>query len=201
MFLVEKRWEILRILAERPSSPIELAEKLNTTVSYVSQQLKLLEAIGLVAKEKTGVAEKGKPRSVYSIQNELVYLTLLTKNNSGKKLIYLTPHHESILNIWLLDDVTLHYPIEKFFWKLEDLLGEIEGVFIERGFVPKVLVLSGSKEVKTKVDSFVKEFDKKISCSIITKNSLSNFSLDSLITLHDPNHILNELKEIQKTEK
>jgi len=86
MFLVEKRWEILKILADRPSSPIELAEKLGTTVSYVSQQLKLLEAMNLIRKEKTGIAEKGKPRSVYSIQNELVYLTLLTKNNSGKSL-------------------------------------------------------------------------------------------------------------------
>ena len=198
MFLVEKRWEILRILAERPSSPIELSERLGTTVSYVSQQLKLLEAVGLVIKEKTGVAEKGKPRSVYSIKNELVYLTLLTKNNSGKKLVYLTPRHQGILNIWLLDDITLHYPIEKLFWKLEDLLGEIDGVFIERGFVPKVLFIAGSKEVKTKIDSIAKEFGKKIGYSYVTKSSLSTISPEILLPLHDPHNILNELKEVQK---
>jgi hypothetical protein len=154
--------------------------------------------MGLIIKEKTGVAEKGKPRSVYSVKNELVYLTLLTKNNSGKKLIYLTPHHQGILNIWLLDDITLHYPIEKLFWKLENLLGEIEGVFIEQGFVPKVLFISGSKEVKTKVDSIIKTLDKKISCSFVTKGSLSNLPLESLLPIHDPNNILYELKEAQK---
>jgi len=109
----------------------------------------------------------------------------------------LTPHHRGILNIWLLDDVTLHYPIEKLFWKLENLLGEIEGVFIEQGFVPKVLILSGSKEVKSKVDSIVKTLDKKIGHSYITKSGLSALSVDSLLPIHDPNNILHELKEAQ----
>ena len=53
-FLSTPRWEILQILAEKPSSPIEIAEKLGTTVSYASQQLTLLSAAGIVFKKKTG---------------------------------------------------------------------------------------------------------------------------------------------------
>ncbi len=197
-FLVEKKWEILKILAEVPSSPIKLAEKLKITPSYVSQQLKLFEAIGLVSKIKTGEFGKGKPRSVYSLTNDFVYLNLLTKNISEKKLIPLTLHHKAILNIWLLDDITFHYPIEKLFSVLEEFLGEIEGVFVEQGFVPKVLVLSGSKEVKTKIDSVVKEFDKKIDYSYVTKSNLSNFSLESLIPIYDPNNFLIKLQKGEK---
>jgi DNA-binding transcriptional ArsR family regulator len=194
-FLVEKRWEILRILANSPSSPIELAEELQTTVSYVSQQLKLLEAMGLVKKTRTGASEKGKPRSVYNISNELVYITLLTHENSSKKQIYLTPHHKSIMNIWLLDDITLHYPIEKLFWKLESFLGEIDGVFIEQGFVPKVLILSESKNLKAKIDSIVKTIDKKVGYSFAKKSDLPLLPLESLLPLHDPKNILQELNK------
>jgi DNA-binding transcriptional ArsR family regulator len=201
-FLVEKRWEILRILSKSPTSPIELAEILETTVSYVSQQLKLLEAMGLVRKTRTGAVEKGKPRSVYSLSQEFAYITLLSYNNSSKKRITLTSHHKAILNIWLLDDVTLHFPIEKLFFKLENFLGEIDGVFIEQGFVPKVLIISESKTLKTKVDSAVKAIDKKISYSFISKSGLSHLPSESLLVLHDPNNILHELKmEELKREK
>ena len=50
-FLASPRWDILRIISENPYSPIEIAERTKTTVSFVSQQLKLLEAAGLVKKE------------------------------------------------------------------------------------------------------------------------------------------------------
>lgn len=194
-FLVEKRWDILKILVSNPSSPIELAEELQTTVSYVSQQLKLLEAIGFVKKTRTGAVEKGKPRSVYRVSEEFVHITLLTKNGSDKKLIYLTPHHRAILNIWLLDDITLHYPFEQLYWELENFLGEIEGVYIEQGFNPKVLILSESKTLKTKLDSVVKKIDKKISYSFIQKGNLSNFPLDLILPLYDPNNFLQKLKK------
>lgn len=184
----------MKIIAEMPSSPIEIAEKLNTTVSYISQQLKLLEVANLVVKTKTGFAEKGKPRNLYDISSEFLYLASLTKQGSSKKLLHLTEYHKSILNIWLLDDTSLHYPIEKLFWKLDENLGEIEGIFLERGFVPKILVVSGSKEVKNTIDSFVKKFDKKISYSFIQKSSLSKVSIEALISLYDPNDFLGELK-------
>jgi len=185
-------------LSAIPSSPTELASKLGITTSYVSQQLKLLEAIGLISKSKTGEFEKGKPRNVYSISNDFVYFNLISKNISEKKLLNLTPHHKAILNIWLIDDVEYHYPIEKLFWKLEDFLGEIEGVFIERGFVPKVLIITGSKEVKKKLGSVSKGMGKKVNYSFISKNDLSAIPLETLLVLHDPSDILSKLKKEEK---
>lgn len=197
MFLVEKRWEILKILASKPSSPLEIAENLGTTVSYVSQQLKLLEAMGLISKEKTGAAEKGKPRSIYSIKNEFAYFSILSKNFSDKKLINLTDHHQSILNIWLLENSSFHYPIEKFFWEIESSLDKIEGIFLEQSFIPKIIVITSFAEIKKKIETILKKLDKKIEISYLNKPTFSDSSLNSILPLHDPNKILLQLKEAQ----
>ena len=73
-------------------------------------------------------------------------------------------------------------------------MGEIDGVFIEQGFVPKVLILSESKTLKAKVDSIVKTIDKKIGCSFVRRGDLSHISSELLLPLHDPKNIFQELK-------
>lgn len=195
LFLTSPRWEILQIIAEKPSSPIEIAEKLKTTVSYVSQQLKLLDAANLLVKEKTGAAEKGKPRTLFRLSSELLYITALTKKFSEKKLLYISDYHKSILKIWLHIDSSLHYYAEKLFWKLEENIPEIEAIFIENSnFIPKMLIVSDSKKLKAYIGTFSKALDNKIEPVFILKNQLKKFSFDSLIPLHDPHEILEELK-------
>lgn len=193
LFLTYPRWEILQIIAKKPSSPVEIAEKLNTTVSYASQQLKLLDAAGLIVKEKTGAAKKGKPRTLFSLSNELFYFSVLTNNFSEKNLIYLTEHHKTIIKIWLIKDNSFHYYIEKLFWKLEENLDEIEGMFIEEKINPHVIIVSESKKIKSSIESFIKKLDRKVDCSFISRNQLKNFSKE-LVVLYDPNNFIGELK-------
>jgi len=193
-FLTSPRWEILQIIAEKPSSPVEIAEKLNTTVSYVSQQLKLLDAAGLLIKEKTGAAQRGKPRNLYSISKEILYLTALTESFTEKKLIYITEHHKKILKIWLIKDPTLHYYIEKLFWKLEEDLEEIDAIFIETNIVSKVIIVTDSKKIKTRVESIIKKFDRKIEYDVISKSQLKKLSSESVDFLHDPLNLKKEMK-------
>ncbi len=194
-FLSSPRWEILQILAEKPSSPVEIAEKLNTTVSYASQQLKLLDAAGIVIKKRTGAAKRGKPRALFSISKELLYLTSLTRDFSEKKLIEITEHHKAILKIWMLEDASLHYYFEKIFWKLDEDLGELEGIFINKeGAVPELIIVSDSKKLKSKVEFFVKNFEKAIKISFIQKNQLKKFSKDFLVFLYDPLNLIQKLK-------
>jgi len=192
-FLSSPRWEILQIIAKKPSSPMEIAEKLKTTVSYISQQLKLLDAAGLVIKKRTGTAEKGKPRTLFSISDELTYFIYLTKDFSGKKLIHVTDYHKTILKIWLLENADLHYYVEKLFWKLEEDLQEVEAIFIETS-ESKVLIVSEDKKLKQKIDLFAEKLEKRISYLFISKNQLKKFSSEFLVSLHDPKNILNELK-------
>jgi len=86
-FLASPRWEILQILTQKPSSPIEIAAKINTTVSFVSQQLKLLEAASLVKKARTGAVEKGKPRTLFLLSKEIAYIIHFQKISRKNKLL------------------------------------------------------------------------------------------------------------------
>ncbi|MBR9705052.1 winged helix-turn-helix transcriptional regulator [Candidatus Pacearchaeota archaeon] len=195
LFLTSPRWEILQIIAEKPTSPIEIAEKLNTTVSYISQNLKLLDAANLLNREKTGAVEKGKPRTLFSLKNELFYLTLLSKNKSEKRLVSLNNHHKTILSIWSIKDPELHYYFEKFYWKIEDDLDETEGVFIETTEkFPRFLIISESKKLKTKVEAISKKFEKEIDYLFITKSQIKRINHEFLNPLYDPLDIFQELK-------
>jgi DNA-binding MarR family transcriptional regulator len=64
-FFTSPRWKVLEILAKTPSSPMEISKQLNTSIAYISQQLKLLEAAGLVTKVRTRATERGKPRTLF----------------------------------------------------------------------------------------------------------------------------------------
>jgi len=194
-FLTSPRWEILQILAKKPSSPIELAKELNTTVAYMSQQLKLLDAASLVIKTKTGASQKGKPRSLFRLSEEKLYLVSLTKGFAEKKLVTATSHHKIIFKIWVSVDSSLHYSFEKLYWKLEEEKGDVEGIFIEiSSSYPKMLVISESKKLKTKIDNFLGKFERKIDCSFITKTQLKKFDVHSLISLYDPSNLRGEVK-------
>jgi predicted transcriptional regulator len=190
-FFSAHRWDILEILAKKPSSPIQISEQIKTSVSYVSQQLKLLEAAGLIVKDRTGLVEKGKPRNVFSLTKEILHLTALMNKNPAKKVIYLTDYHNLILRIWLLENLELHYLIEKLYWKIEEEIDQISGIFVDiSSKKPRVLIVSESKRLKAKLDSFVIETGKKIDCLIVSQNDLKKLPKETLHQIHDPNALL-----------
>ena len=81
----EPRWQLLELIAKSPTSPVKISEKIGTSVAYVSQQLKLLEAAGIIKKERTKAFGKGKPRLIYSISKNTFHITAIyQKNYSGK---------------------------------------------------------------------------------------------------------------------
>lgn len=181
--LGEKRWEILKIIAGSPASPIEISEKLGTTISYVSQQLKLLEIAGLVKKERTGNIEKGKPRNIYSIGTSFFSYTFLDYNSAIKKNIDLDVHKKILLKIWSLEDSSYHIPLEKIFLELEKDLGKIEGVFLKQH--PKYkLVVVGEKEVERRLGKILKSLDKNINLDFEEELSPA-FFLEPFVNLYN----------------
>lgn len=162
-FLAPARWDILKIIAGRPSSPIEIAEQTGTTVSYVSQQLKLLEAKGLVAKKKTGAFEKGQPRNVFSITEEFVHVTVLAQGYAEKKKVELDDRKTAILGVWSLKDSEFKRELEKFFAFFEHY-SEVEGFAVD---LNKNVLLIVSKDLSKK--TLVEEVIKKLGLKLITK--------------------------------
>jgi DNA-binding transcriptional regulator GbsR (MarR family) len=184
-FLASPRWEILKIISERPSSPIEIAEKTKTTVSFISQQLKLLEATQLVTKEKTGAFEKGKPRSLFSISKDLFYLTTLTNGFGDKKSLNLDDYQKSILRIWSLENKSLQYFLEDFLYKIKNNFDEINAIFLDLKKVnPSVIIISEDKKIQQTIDTFSKKSEEKIKFEIYSLLDLNKLNLSSFFPVY-----------------
>src|SRR3989338_3360904 len=97
--LKEQKWNILRELSSEKASPLQLAEKLNTTMANISQQLRLLEATNLVKKEKIRNRDRGKPRTLFSLNDDCAYIALAARGFAGKMLLKTTDHQKIILSI------------------------------------------------------------------------------------------------------
>ncbi len=191
LFFSSPRWRVLEILAKKPSSPVEISQKINTSVAYVSQQLKLLEAANLITKKRTGFSEKGRPRIIFSLSREILQLNVLMNKLPARKIIQLTDYHKLVLRIWLLEDLDLHYYLEKFYWKIEDDLNDVKGIFVDISLPkPKILVVSDFKKLKFKIDLFLKEIDGKIDISFVHNLDLKKFSPENLHTIYDPKLLL-----------
>ena len=113
----DQKWNILQALSSEPQSPLQLSLKLNTTIANISQQLKLLEAVNLVKKEKVRNRDKGKPRTLFSLVEEYALLIPTTKHFAQKKLFKITSHQKTILKIWFLPQ-ELQQSAESLYWEL-----------------------------------------------------------------------------------
>jgi len=173
-----QRWNILEIIAKKPSSPLEISEKLNTSVAYVSQQLKLLEVAGIVIKEKTGFFEKGKPRNLYKISEDLIYISFLSEGESAKKSIHVDEFKKIIIRIWLIEDLQISRSIEKIFWMLEPSFKDLSGIYLDTSKGKNtLLILSDSKKVKQSAESLLKKIETPIEIKVDSKE---NFDFEKL---------------------
>ena len=117
-------------------------------MANISQQLKLLEAANLVHKRKIKNRDKGKPRSLFSLTDDFVFLVPAMNNFAGKKLLKATNHHKIMLRIWFLKNEQLHYPLEKLYWRLEKSFDSIEAILVDE-VKNQIIVVSDNLDVKT----------------------------------------------------
>lgn len=178
-FLSSQRWVILEIIAKKPSSPVEISQKIGTSVSYVSQQVKLLEAAGLIRKERTGSADKGKPRLVYSIAREILQVTGLLRNSPMKKNLSLDLHKKVTLRIWDLENESLHPLIEKFYWEIEADLKDVSGIYFDSS-KKELLLVSDSKKIRANAEKL-----EGLKTKFVSESELKKFG--EVHVLYDPN--------------
>jgi len=167
---------------------MEISEELGTTISFISQQLKLLEAAGLVKKKRTGSVERGKPRTIFSLAKESIYLIPLGKGIKEKKLIPLSKEHKIILKIWLIEDARLHNPLEKFFWKIEPYLDSIDSIILYlKKISPKAYIISQDPSLTHKLNEAQKKEDEKIDFSVVSSASpISKLESEYLVSIYNP---------------
>lgn len=189
-FLSSPRWEILRMIIQKPSSPMEIAKELETTNSFISQQLKLLEAAGIVKRKRTGAVEKGKPRTLFSISQESVYLVPLAKGIYKKKFLPLSRENKVVLKIWTLEDPKLHPILEKFFWKIQEYLDDIDAIVVHlESFSLKVYIISKDSTLLQKINK-VQSGKGKVPFQILASDtSLRKLESEGLFPVYDPQGI------------
>ena len=158
----EQKWNILKCLSEEKYSPLQLSEKLDTSMANISQQLKLLEVVNLVKKEKIRNRDKGKPRTLFSLRGDYAYLISTMRKFTNKRLLKVTDHHKAILRIWFLENKELHHSLESLYWKLEPYLENIDIIalnentnqlFLATGKVKEVEKIAKSAEMDVKIFS------------------------------------------------
>ncbi len=185
-FLASPRWDILKIIMNRPSAPMEISKQLQTTTSFVSQQLKLLEAAGIVKKKKTGAFEKGKPRSLFSISEESLYLIPLAKNAPDKKLLPLSIENKAIVNIWYLENKELQVILQKFFWQIQPHLESIVAISVyTKSSSTKIYVVSEDSNLTHQINEIQKKSEDKAVFQIISSlGPLEKLDADHLSSIY-----------------
>jgi len=195
LFTISK-WEILTHLAAGKYSPLELSRKINTSMANVSQQLRLLEFAGLVRKEKLSQREAGKPRTLYFRAKDVSHLVLLANRVAEKRLLTLTEHHKAIIRIWMIEDTSAHYFVERFYRKIEHLLDQLKAILIDSSR-PDIIayLIADSKDLDKKVqDTQIKDTKgetRNIIVKVLTEKDVGSAKLlaeriGQLSVIHDP---------------
>ncbi|MBI4154093.1 winged helix-turn-helix transcriptional regulator [Candidatus Woesearchaeota archaeon] len=199
---VESKWGVLQLLSEGNFSPLELAERLNTSISNISQQLRFLEMAGLVEKEKISNRDKGKPRMLFSLSKDYLYAVTVTRSFTRKKLLALSARQKMLMSIWFLDDPDTQYILEKFFWKLEEKVKDLKALALDlsaKGL--RVLVVVSSVDAKEKsgimrvVNSHI---SKDVEYSFFNEEEFAKkFASvkEKLYSLYDPQDVLLRLQK------
>lgn len=120
--LSNSKWLMLKEIASKEQSATELAQTLHSSVSNVTQQLKLLEAYNIISRKKSSEKHIGKPRTIYCIKDSMVYAAMLKKGKAEKKLFKLEGFNGLLYNLVFTAGAEDSFYILKFILKHEDIL-------------------------------------------------------------------------------
>lgn len=204
LLFTEQKWNILKNLSEQCYSPLQLAEKSNTTIANISQQLRLLEAASLVKKEKIPNREKGKPRTLFSLRKDYAYLISTMDGFAEKKLIELDSFHAYLLRIFYVTDPEDHYFLLKFTSKIDRHFDYIDMIVYQKDGkdIKLTVVTEEPKELEKIKETEIRRnggTTKKIRLDIVSEKEIrSQFtgkrgifsSPDKYVILHDQRRIL-----------
>ncbi len=195
----EQKWNILKCLAENKYSPLQLAEKLDTTMANISQQLRLLEASKIVKKEKIRNREKGKPRTLFSLNNDYAYLISASDRFADKRLIKVDEHHKSTLRIWFLEDTELQYNLERLYWQVEQNIEDIEAIAVDIMQKRAIIISDKEKKIHKSLSNATMDYkiinEKEAEKQIKQQKGVFSF-IDNISIIYDPNNLLKKTKTL-----
>ncbi len=120
----DSKWQILTELSHAALSPTELAKKTGTSLPNISTQIRLLEALDFIEKEKLSNTLKGQPRKRYSLKKDFAYLIIGARSAIGKKMLRLDNETMPFFTPWLINDNAVSFLLIKLFLEFEHQMKE-----------------------------------------------------------------------------
>jgi DNA-binding transcriptional regulator GbsR (MarR family) len=211
---LSNKWNILKEIASNPQSPSDLALKTNTSLSNITQQLKILEAYKVVRKEKSAEKNNGKPRTIYYINDDVVHAMILKNGFADKKMFYIDNNNKIFFNILFntnSDDLMF---MMKFNFKYEEILKKCKAIgFLKssRESIELFLITDNLEEIRSKFSNiFIDDHHGKIKKIInwthneheISEglNKKDKYFMDmikNISIIHDPGKLIEKYKEIR----
>lgn len=167
------KWNILQELAKNPQAPSTLAKQTNTSISNITQQLKILEAYGIITREDKPLrieksekkVQTGKPKTVYHITNGMIQLALISHGRVEKKQYPLDSGATFLSTLILTTGPEDAYFLLKFLLTNEDILKRCSVVaFVKstRENIELFLITDHLEEIRTKFSNvFIQDLNAK----------------------------------------
>jgi len=157
----ENKWPILKALAEKQQSQTELAAKTGTSLSNITQQIKLLEAYNVVKRHRDPEKSAGKPKTIYSLNTEIVYAIMLKNGKAEKKTFRIEGVISLVFNSLFLPNPDDTFYIIKFFIRHEEMLKKCKAIgFLKSGkdSIELFLITDNVDEIRIKFsNTFVED--------------------------------------------
>jgi len=153
--LTDSKWNIIKELSKKEQTPTDLAEKTNTSLANISQQLRLLEAYGLVKKErKINTKEPGKPRTVFSLGKEVMHTIIVSNYFAEKKDLELDYLQKAIFTLWMMERKEDIYYLEKFLITNEELIKKCDAIGLVKSDNEKIELLLVTEHIQDIRDKY-----------------------------------------------
>jgi DNA-binding Lrp family transcriptional regulator len=162
----KNKWDILQEIAKKPQSATELSETLGTSISNLTQQLKLLEAYGVIkkiaGKEESSV---GKPRTIYSLGADMAYNIILMDKKAEIKQMATDEYGRLLINMLsCLSPEDIFYLL-KFKIKYEDVFKKCKAIGVlktTKDAIELLLITDSLDEIRSKFSNiFIENFHGK----------------------------------------
>jgi DNA-binding transcriptional ArsR family regulator len=214
--LSNNRWVILKEIAETPQSPSDLALKTSTSLSNITQHLKLLEAYKIVRKDKSEEKNAGKPRTIYSLNVELAYALVLKEGKAERKIFNIDSSNNMFFDVlFSMNHDDLMFML-KFIFKYEEVLKKCKAIgFLKstKESIELFLVTDHLDEIRSKFSNiFIEDNHGKIKKIINWSHNKFEVNeglhrkdkyymdmIKNIQIIHDSQNILSHLKEVRET--
>lgn len=214
--LSNNRWVILKEIAEGPQSPSDLALKTNTSLSNITQHLKLLEAYKIVRKDKSEEKNTGKPRTIYSLNVELAYALVLKEGKAERRVFNIDSNNDMFFDVLFSTNHEDLMFMLKFSFKYEEVLKKCKSIgFLKssKDSIELFLITDHLDEIRSKFSNiFIDDYHGKtkkiinwshnefeINDGLHRKDKYFMDMIKNVQIIRDPHNILSHIKEVRES--